>query len=222
MLKFFLYSIVGITIIISLCSCSLQQHNEDDGVPYINPANIGNIRIAILGQEKKSNVVLVNQSNKQYLSLQDFAKEQSRDEVPLSSLKYKSSELSFDTNTVVVIVEDIVMAKLLGLFEKYAFQNFAESCTPRHFSNPQWPERDAIFLEDNGQWSTLLRDEKLTNEARQETQKAQTYRILKSYILQAHATGYNPMQVLYNIDGQKMFQEKQRQLEQSPQNLQRK
>lgn len=223
-LSFVLCMMLSMMCILSGCATNSEvSQTQEDNLPNIDPTQIGNVRIALVSQERQqTNVVLVNQSNSQYLIAQDFVKEQEGDDIPITALKYRAPELSYDNKTVIVILEDEVMAKLLAIFQKYNFDNFAEPCSRKDFQESNWPARDAIFAERGRDWQILVRDAKLMNEAQMPTPKAQTYRILKSYILQAHLTGFKPMQVLYNTQGSQLFQNSQQQLEQDSRKFQRK
>jgi len=114
-----------------------------------------------------------------------------------------------------------VMAKLMALFQKYSFETFASPCSKQDLLQANWPPRDGIFLEQNQACSILLKEPRSLNPAQQATAKGTTYRILKNYILQAHQTGYSPVQIIYNVDGTQLFQKSQEQLHQDSQKHQK-
>lgn len=219
--KIFLLLFFSTSFVVIGCSSTTSNLAEEDNLPYVDPSQIGNVRLALLSKDRESNIVLINQSNTRYLKPQDFVEETDREKVPITALKYQATELHYDNKTVVVIVEDEVMAKLLALFQQYGFDNFAETCSRSQFADSTWPARDTIFAERGSQWQILTRDSKLMNEAQQTTPKSQTYRILKSYIWQAHLTGFRPMQVLYNVQGTQIFQNSQNQLQQDIKNIEK-
>ena len=206
--RFFLLAMISM-----LLSCQTATNKQNLDLPDVDPNSIGKIRIAIIAANKKGNVLLINQSNTRYLKAQSFAKGQAREKLPLTSLKYQSDHLSCVDNTVVVIVENEVMAKLLALLQRCSYTNYAIPCTKKQISSPDWPEREAIFFDDNGSFSAFIKNAHSLNQAPQASQRYLDYRTLKFYILQAQTTGYKPMHVLLNIDGKKIFRENQKNLE---------
>ena len=170
-----------IIIIISclfLFSCQTTQNSNLDDAPSKSEIHqVGECRVGILGKNHKNNLILVNESNKKYLHIN-----KQEDEFGLISTtgNYTAKELSLQDQTSVTIVEDIVMAKVLSLLKSYRFYTFAQSCDISQFQDPQWPVRESLFLE-----------QKMIDDNKKITDKGKTYRTLKSFILQAQATGRN-------------------------------
>ncbi|HON45695.1 MAG: hypothetical protein KBC30_02105 [Planctomycetes bacterium] len=181
-----------IIIIISclfLFSCQTTQNSNLDDAPSKSEIHqVGECRVGILGKNHKNNLILVNESNKKYLHIN-----KQEDEFGLISTtgNYTAKELSLQDQTSVTIVEDIVMAKVLSLLKGYRFYTFAQSCDISQFQDPQWPVRESLFLEQNGKCKIFIRDEKMIDDNKKITDKGKTYRTLKSFILQAQATGRN-------------------------------
>jgi hypothetical protein len=194
---------------------------QDNPVSEVDPS-VGNIRVAIVGRHKKNNLLLVNQSNRQYLFPKDFAKDADRNKLPLQALEYRAAHLSFHDTTAITIVEDKVMEKLMSLLQEYRFYEYAQSLPAQDIGKPDWPERDSILLEHNNTLHVLTREEKLVDSTKRATKQGETYRIAKGLIRQAEATGYRPLQILQNIDGKNLFKENQQNLERDIQSLQKK
>ena len=190
-----------------MVGCQSGPSQMDAGSQQQKSSNIGDIRVAILGKQRKSNLVMVNQSNRRHLFPKEFSDLKN---LTLSDLEYRAPFLSFHDNTSVTMIEDEVMEQLLSLFVQYRFGEYATSCNIEDFKNPRWPERDAIFLEQNGEMLVLVRDEKLVDQDKRVTRPGTAYRTLKYYVLQAQQAGYRPMQVMEGMDGKEFFKKEQK------------
>jgi len=198
---------VYIFLFLVMIGCQSGPSQTDVDLSQGKSSNIGNIRIGILGKHRKSNLLVVNQSNRRHLFPKEFADPQ---KLTLSDLEYRASFLSFHDNTSVTLIEDEVMEQLLSLFVQYRFGEYAVPCKVDDFKNPGWPERDAILLEQNDEMLVLVRDEKLVDHEKKVTKQGTAYRTLKYYVLQAQRAGYRPMQVLDQVDGKEFFKKEQK------------
>ncbi len=207
---------VWILLFFCLACQSNREKVEDYGdVPYVSPNSMGDVRVGLFGPYKNHNLILVNQSNQKYLQPQDFAESTNRKEIPLTSLKYLGDHGSFANNTAIVIVEDEVMAKILGIFIKERYEENSEPIA-EEWEREDWPERDAIFLEQGGQRSALVREEKLVD-GKRPTQKSIAYSRIKYCLIQAQMAGYRPMSVLHNANASDLFRKSQNRLDQDRQ-----
>ncbi|NUM34589.1 MAG: hypothetical protein HUU50_08600 [Candidatus Brocadiae bacterium] len=205
-------------VLIFIClSCQSNREKVQDygDLPHVSPDSIGNVRVGLIGPYKNHNIILVNQSNQTYLQPQDFVETKNRKEVPVNALKYLGDHGSFENNTAIVIVEDDVMAKILGLFIKERFEENAEDISEA-WHQKDWPERDAIFLEQDSSRMALVREEKLVDGQRP-TQKSIAYSRIKYCLIQAQMAGYRPMHVLHNANASDLFKNSQNRLNQDRQ-----
>ena len=205
-------------VLIFLLFClSCQSNNgksQDYDLPEVSSESVGNTRIGLFGAYKKNNLILVNQSNERYLQPQEFVEIKNRKEIPLTSLKYIRENKPFEDSTAIVILEDDVMAKILAVCLKERLEQNSESVSQEEWNGTNWPERDAIFLEREGQRWVLVREEKLIDSNQRPTQKSKIYSTIKYCILQAQMTGHRPMHVLPNTDGSEIFRSSQNRLNQ--------
>lgn len=209
MVKFYLLSLVAFCVLGCASSSADKrpatppQNVHLIAVPDIDPASIGNMRIAIVSKRKSTNLLLVHPGNSKYLKPIESGK--ARQDMALHEFDYQAPYLSGYDQTSVVIVDDEVMAKLVALLDHYQFYEYAQSCTAEQVKSADWPERDAIFVDNNDRLAVLMREESLFDASQRPTKQAELYRTLKYNILQAQQLGYRPMQMRKNIDSSRMF-----------------
>lgn len=166
-------------------------------VPQIDPETIGDVRVAIVTRHKMSNVILVNRSNRKYLYEENQSKP--RRETPTSALKYRATLLPFDQRTELSILEDDAMAQILGLLDKCRYYGHAVQCTVEQVGNTEWPTRDTVVVEKNGQIYALTREERQLDVSKHETEANRSYRIIKNNILLMKYYGYRPINIQQRI-----------------------
>lgn len=207
------YYIIIFIICLVLTSCQTTQ--SADAPSSAEVKRVGECRLAVLGKFHNNNLLLVNKTNKRYLY-----GEQVHDSIDIdpNTLLYSAKQFNLKDNTSVTIVDDAVMAKMLSLLKEYNFFAFAKSCSLQDFQKNNWPEKESILLEKNGQCHLFQRPEHMVDIEKKLTEKGKTYRYLKNFIYQAQATGV-PARLTTRKSEIESFQRNQNQLQQ---NLQQK
>ena len=178
------YFIIICIICLVLTSCQTTQSSDAPSSSEVK--RVGECRLAILGKFHNNNLLLVNKTNKHYLNGSQI---QDSIDIDANTLLYSARQFNLQDNTSVTIVDDAVMAKMLSLLKEYNFFSFAKSCSLENFQKNNWPEKESIFLEKNGQCYLFQRPEHMVDIEKKLTDKGKAYRYLKSFVCQAQATG---------------------------------